>query len=91
MKTRIINRLFNGLASLRDYEIKKAVIRNESIKLELKNTDRVMTLTPETMKDRAFAISHKKFSSKFNSNQSYELIDFRWVDDKQEANLLFNY
>lgn len=77
MKIIKIKRVWNNIASIRDYMIKRAIQDNESITVELVGTKEHMLLTPEIMKSKSFQISTRKFKSKFDGNE-YELVDFSW-------------
>lgn len=77
MKIIRIKRVWNNIASIRDYLIKRAIQNNEEIIVELVGTKEHMLLTPEVMKDKSFQISTRKFKSRFDGNE-YELIDFVW-------------
>ena len=76
-----IKRLFNGMASVRDYVIRDLIAKNETLKIKF--ADKIMTLTPEELKSRQIQIIPKKFKSKINPDQEYSLIDFRFVSDKK--------
>jgi len=78
---RKIKRLWNGLASLRDYEVLDAISKKENIRLECKNE--YMTLSVPQL-EKGFQISSTRFKSRYNANQMYELVDFRWKPDKQD-------
>jgi hypothetical protein len=84
MIQRRIKRLWHNLASVRDYEVKSAIENNEPIRLSLVRDGKIhtMTLSVDKLK-KGFSISPKKFKSLFNDGEDYELIDFRWVDDKE--------
>lgn len=84
MKIRKIKRLFNGLASLRDYEVEDA-ISSGGIILDLEG--RRMTLTPEQLKG-GFSINNKAQISKFGG--TYKLVDYRWKEDSLVEQDLFD-
>lgn len=74
MKTRKIKRLFNGLASLRDYEVEK-FIKAGGVKLILGNES--MLLSVEDLQ-RGTQANIGNFVSNYDSTKSYFLIDFKW-------------
>jgi hypothetical protein len=80
IRKRQINRLFNGLASLRSYEVEEAIRDGVTIVLEWQGQK--MTLAPDKLKKGFSILGGKKILSKYNKGQSYNLIDFRWLEDK---------
>ena len=66
MKTREIKRLWNGYASLRDYEVKEA-ISNGGIILTLKYTEDRMTLLPVALEQGISTTKHNHTSKFFPS------------------------
>jgi hypothetical protein len=78
---RKIKRLFNGLASLRDYEVEEAIKKNEAVQLSCEG--QTMTLSVEMLK-HGFSITTAPHKSKFNRSQEYRLVDFKWKPDKAE-------
>jgi hypothetical protein len=79
-KTIPIRRLFNGLASVRDYVIEKCYREGKDIIFVLNNEK--MTIPNEELNSRSFQLSEKKFISKFNG-KPYTLIDFKFKPDKE--------
>jgi len=82
MKKRIINRLWNGVASLRDYEVEQAIVDGGVI-LELKGTKETMALTVDDLQ-KGFQITRASHQSLFNKEQTYKLIDFTWKKNKKD-------
>jgi hypothetical protein len=79
MQTREIKKLYNGYASLRDYEIKKF---KEGVILTYQG--KKMTLPPEKLKN-SFHFHEKTIQSKFGG--TYKLIDFRFIPDEDNNQL----
>lgn len=77
MKIRIIKKTFNGLVSLRDYEVESAIKEGGII---FKFGKYQMTLTPKQLQ-MGFSITNNTFKSKFGT-KAYTLVDFRWNPDK---------
>lgn len=86
IKTRKIRRLWNGYASLRDYEVEEAINKNLTLVLVL-DSKRKMTLTPEDLK-RGSQLTRKVHDSQFGG-APYILVDFKWVSDKRTEGGLF--
>ena len=72
-----VNRLFNGIASVRDYIVQECKDKEE--KLVILCNDQKMTVNF----DKAFQISSRKFKSKFN-DMEYQLVDFKFIPDQEE-------
>lgn len=68
-----LNRLYNGLASVRDYVWKEAVDKGMGIEFECNGV--TMKVEPWEVKEEK--PGKKVFRSKF-SKQEYSLVDFRW-------------
>ena len=79
-KTIPIRRLFNGLASVRDYVIKRCHKEGKDIIFVLGNEK--MTVLHKELKSKSFQLSEKTFISKFNG-KPYALIDFKFKPDKE--------
>jgi len=80
MKRKTIRRLWHGLASLRDYEVKRLIDNNESVCLKCGEEE--MVLTPEDLL-KGFDSTKKQHTSIYNVGQKYKLVDFRWKPTKQ--------
>ena len=79
MITAHIKRLWQGnIASVRDYIIKKALEREEDLRIVLEGTDQYMHFTPLELRVKKFQISQKRIESKINPGQYYLLVDFIW-------------
>jgi len=81
MKERKIKRLWNGIASLRDYEVDRFIAEGGVI--VVCGNER-MTLSPLALKHRGFKSSKKRFNSKGKAGQTYELTDYKWVPDRDD-------
>jgi len=68
-----LKRLYNGIASLRDYTVDKALRNNESIKVRCNGQE--MCLSPSDL--RKGERGSEKIVSKFDGT-SYYLVDFKW-------------
>ena len=79
-KTIPIRRLFNGLASVRDYVIKRCHKEGKDIVFVFNHQK--MTIPNKELESRSFQLSEKKFISKFNG-KPYALIDFKFKPDKE--------
>ena len=79
MKIIKIKRLWNNLASLRDYVVMDAIKKNQTIQVELNG--KTMTLTPDKLAKQSFQAVGDKFESKFSAKK-YTLIDFAWKADE---------
>jgi len=79
-KTIPIRRLFNGLASVRDYVIKRCHKEGKDIIFVFNHQK--MTILNKELESRSFQLSKKKFISKFNG-KPYTLIDFKFKPDKE--------
>jgi hypothetical protein len=80
-------KLFNGHVSIRDYIVKKALRKRESIRVSYEGDK--MIIDRKQLKravDSAFRFHAKEFKSAFNGKK-YMLYDFVWVKD---ANPVFN-
>ena len=73
MKKIKLNRLFLGLASIRDYIVDDALKNNEGITIICK--DQQMYLSPDDLKNGQRGT--EAFTSKFD-NRKYHLVDFEW-------------
>ena len=79
-KTIPIRRLFNGLASVRDYVLKKCYQEGKDIILTYKNEK--MTVLHKELKSKSFQLSDKTFTSRYGS-EPYRLIDYKFEADKE--------
>ena len=78
MKTRLIKRLWNGLASIRDHEMEDAKKKGG---LVLKFEGQKMTIPLDKLDKLSFQAHKTKIQSKINPNQTYELIDIKFTPD----------
>lgn len=75
MKHYTIKKLFKGYASVRSIIVNKCIKNNEKLRLKYKDEEKILSVD-DLKKGVQF---HKKtFQSKFNPNETYELIDFLW-------------
>ncbi len=79
-KTIPIRRLFNGLASVRDYVIEKCYKEGKDIVFVLNNEK--MTIPNKELKSKSFQLSDKTFTSRYGS-EPYRLIDYKFEADKE--------
>ena len=80
MYERNLKKLWNGLASLRDYEFDLAIERNG---LKFIYGNKVMTITLDELKSKKFQCHSREFDSKYNPRQKYTLYDFKFIDDNE--------
>jgi len=74
MMTVKIRKLFKGMASIRDYFVRKCIARNLTLRIIYEDSH--MDLPPETLR-RGLQLTERSFKSKFN-NRKYQLLDFCW-------------
>ena len=79
---RIIKKLENNLAEVRDYDVKKCISLGEKFEIVFNKTNDMMTLTPEQLVSRRKAVGGP-FSSKFD-NKTYMLYGYMWNPDEVE-------
>jgi hypothetical protein len=79
---RIIKKLENNLAEVRDYDVKKCISLGEKFEIVFDKTNDMMTLTPEQLVSRRKAVGGP-FSSKFD-NKTYMLYGYVWNPDEVE-------
>ncbi len=75
-----IKKLFNGFASVRDYIIQDCIERNENLIIEYNNESMFIG---QIELDNFEQIHKRKFKSKFNEGQEYELYDFKFKSNNQ--------
>ncbi len=74
-------RLWNNLASLRDYNVKEWIRNDQTVIVTTPDKPgETMTLTPQKLADGFQALGDRKIKSKYG--RDYELIDFKWVRDE---------
>jgi len=78
-----IKRLWNNIASIRDYVVKEAIDSGTTIRLTLLGKKQSMTLSPDKLKDKQFQILGDTFDSKYKHNMKYKLVDFSWKPDAE--------
>ena len=80
---RSVSNLYQGYIGLRDYDVKEAIAKNESIKV--KYNSETLTLSPEELITKRVDISSTKFKSKFAGSSDYYL--FCYEPDFEETDL----
>ena len=78
-----VKKLFNGLASIRDHVLQRALKRKENLIIEYRGQR--MTV-PYSKLRNPFQIHKKEFRSKYNG-KIYELYDFPFEPDKDQINI----
>ena len=78
MKKVRVKKLFLGHVSIRDYIVEKAIRQEQGIIVRYEGKE--MAIPLEQLKHR-FQFHQQKFQSHF-SEKKYELIDFRFKEDK---------
>jgi len=80
-----INRLWKGkYASLRDYQVKKALQEKKDLRILLLSNGETMTIPYQQIRQRAIK-SNQKFKSRIDGKE-YSLIDFYWQRDLDLSN-----
>lgn len=69
-----ILKLFNGMASVRDYEVEKCIKSNDIMHIIFE--DKCMTLSPKSLKEKV--LSKSDLIKSQNSNKDYHLINYKW-------------
>lgn len=89
MKKMLIKRLIYGYASVRDYIVQEAIDKDWTLILEVNvnGQKETMTLPPKRLKRAIPILTNRFFHSKFD-DRSYQLIDFKWVKDKEDSKQL---
>jgi len=84
----VVNRLFNGIASVRDYIVDEAISSGEDLRILLHSPKGEMIVSHEDIQKKVFQINPAKFKSKHKKDQEYSLMDFKWVEtiDEPEVN-----
>lgn len=74
-----VKRLYNGLASLRDYQVQIAIQKGQDILIKYQNQK--MTIPHDEIPKRG-TLSKVKTKSKYNGKE-YKLVDFRFKPDNK--------
>ena len=74
-----VKKLFRGHTSVRNYLVQRCINRGEDLVIVV---GAVQMTVPLSKVKSAYQIHKKKFSSKYNRGQKYELIDFYFIPDK---------
>ena len=72
-----IKRLWNKLASVRDYQVENCIESQDILRIHLEETGEYMDLPPEELKEKMFQVVPKKLRSRFTGKE-YSLVDFAW-------------
>ena len=83
MKILVRKKIWNGLISLRDYEVNAAIKDNGCI---VEFNGKRMTLSKQQLQ-KGFQTNTKKQISKYGT-EPYTLIDFKWVPDEENSKQL---
>jgi len=81
-----INKLYNGLASVRSYIVHQCIQQGRDLIIRYGNQE--MYIPYRDLSAKTFQIHHRVFLSRYNG-RPYQLIDFRWQPQKEEENALF--
>ena len=79
---KIIKKLENNLAEVRDYDVKKCISLGEKFEIVFDDTNEMMTLTSEQLLSRRKNVS-TPMNSKFD-NKTYTLYGYMWNPDEVE-------
>ena len=79
MKTVTVKKLYRNHASIRDYIVEKAILRNESIKVKYKENTMII---PVSRLMNRFQLSQQSFKSKHKEGITYKLYDFLFKKNK---------
>ena len=82
MVERQFKKLWNGLASVRDYELDEAIKKGGMVFLY---KEKKMTLDAEKLKKMKFQCHKTKVPSKIYRDQFFTLYDFVFIDDKERS------
>ena len=85
MKKVKVKKIFLGHISIRDYIIKKCLVKKQGIVVDFNG--KKMSIPYEQLKNK-FQFHQQKFLSKFSSKK-YELIDFKFIPDEMNQMRLF--
>ena len=78
--TQTIDRLYYGVADIRDYLLEKSRKMNQTIIFERMDTGERMTITPDRFDEGI--VNPKVFTSDRKSKQTYRIVSFKWETDK---------
>jgi hypothetical protein len=77
-----VDKNYHGYTSVRDYIVDGCISRNESLIINHKGED--MTVPVERLRT-AKQLHTRPMQSKYKPGQVYELVDFKFISDKNEA------
>jgi len=75
MKEVSVQKIWNGLISIRDYHVEECVRKNGPMKIKFGS--RFMVLTPEQLVSKKVRTSKWVITSKF-TGKPYRLVDYKW-------------
>lgn len=75
-----LKRLWNNLASTRDYQIQECLLRGQGIRFELEGSDEFMEIPVDQLKQKSFQANKTLQKSRFGKD--YYLVDFAWRPTK---------
>jgi len=78
MKKYVVKKLYKGYASIRDYIVQECLKNEDGLVIEYEG--KIMTIYNSQLK--TFQLHTRKFISKFN-NETYELVDFKFLPDEE--------
>lgn len=87
MKDYTIKRLWQGLASVRDYVVKDCIVKKQGLRLTLIKTGEVMEIPYENLEKLMFQAHKTEMVSKFDGKK-YLLVDFIWKPTLKQTQLL---
>ena len=82
VKTYPIKRLWNNLASVRDYVVKECIEKKLDLKITLLGSSDYMLIPADKIEEMEFQAHKTEMESKFNKGQKYTLVDFPWKPEK---------
>ena len=82
-----INRLFHGLATVRDYQADEALEKNMALLIVLKGSGEEMLIPCDDIALRIIKVSKNKFKSR-HDDKEYRLVDFEWKPTSRQTKLL---
>lgn len=80
MKNITVKSDFKGNIHLRDFEVRKFISDNETVRMNYQRD--VMTLTPEELTSKCVYTSKDKYKSKIKGSPDYHLFGYKWIPDE---------
>ena len=84
----VINRLWHGFASIRDYQAKESFEDKTSLLIVLKGSGEEMLIPWNKIPLMIMKVSKDKFKSIHEEGKEYHLIDFKFVPTTKQKKLL---